>query len=70
MKTITILDQYNKYKSIQVKKSNCSHFYQRQLINEKSITNWQRVSKDNFMFTIKAYSNSAALSQITKLLNL
>ena len=59
---LTLLDQYNKFKKVKLKKSKCSHFYQRQFINNKAVTNWQRRTKKDFIFTLEAYGNSAAQS--------
>lgn len=47
--TVTVQDQYNPLKTVQFKESNCSHFYQRQLIGGKAITNWQRIRKQQMI---------------------
>ncbi len=52
---ITIQDEYNGSKTMQFKQSKCSHFYMRQLINGKPITNWQRGVKSHIKATIGFY---------------
>lgn len=58
MITVSIQDKYNPAKVVEFKQSKCGHFYQRQLIQGKAITNWQRGKKVDIKATMKRFSNS------------
>jgi len=59
---IAIQDAFNPIKTVEFKQSKCYHFYQRQLLGGKAITNWQRAPKKSIQQTMKAYSKSTLLN--------
>lgn len=56
--TLTIQDRFNPTKEVQFKMSKCHHFYQRQLISGKPITNWQRAVKKSVYKTLSNFNHT------------
>ena len=52
----TIQCKFNTNKTVKFKKSNCSHYYQRQFINNNPVTKWQRITKKNVHECIKRFN--------------
>ena len=59
---IKITDEFNPIKSVEFKQSKCSHFYYRQLINNKPITNWNRAKKNHVNSIINNFYKGTLIS--------
>ena len=58
---ISIQCPFNGSKLVQFKQSACYHFYQRQLIDGKAVTNWQRQPKKFILATMQRFNKTNLL---------